>query len=1012
MSGNIGDKYTSTWACTGGVTSSGTGTTGALTVPSSGSAATVCTFTNTPKNPSWSLTKSSDPASGSVVVPGQVITYSVVAKNTSLVTLPAQTVTDNLSNVLNNAGFVAGSINLPSEASLSGNTLTWDVPSLAAGDSKTLTYQVKVKDTATNVTLKNVVTTTGGTPLDPCPQNNPKCRETEHKTPSWSLVKSSNPVPGSIDPGAQTSLTGTTLTWNVPAVAAGGSTSVSYKVTVNAGAYGVTLKNLATGSGSVPPQTCPTGSQSCSTTHDTDPAWSLVKSSDPVSGSTVKPGDSITYKLTATNLSLEAALEGYVAVDDLSDVLNNAVLDEAGLPAGVSYDAATQTLRWAVPTLEAGKSATVSYKVTVNATAIGVTLKNVVAAGGKTPPPVDCPAEDPNCRTTEHFTPELSVDKTVLDAKQNVDGTWTVRYNVKVENVARVATTYSLTDTLQFGAGITVNSATWSGHTEGTFAGNTGALAVDKPIAAGNTTHVYTVTANATVAPDAWNDGEAQLSCPGPESSDKGGFLNTASLTFPGSQEESKACTEPGVPNVDKTFDSAVQSDTDPSQWFVTYTLKVTGDSQWPTVYSLKDVPGFAEGATPVSGTWQRVDTDPAGPVTAIGAGGVIVEGSGIDAEAVHTYRVIWTVDVPNGVDPDVQECTVPGEAGNGYFNEAVLTSGGHEQKDDACGPIDTVVRPGVEKTVTGLTQNDNGSWDVTYDVVVTLPTGEEENPKGLSAKYDLIDVLDFGANITVESASWSGGGAVDQPFVDGSAEMASGAVITPEEPVHTYTVKVNALVDNEAFEDGTAYCEAESETGSGFLNRVTLISSGTEVEDQACTEPPAPQWSLEKTSNPVSGSSVKAGEKVTYTLKVTNTSDEADLHGAVVVDDLSDVLKHAALTGDLAAGLTAKGSTLTWAVPVVKAGESVSVSYTVTVNKGVANVQFKNVAIPDSPGGECLPGKCSTTHKVPPTPVTPGGPGRPSLPRTGATVGSILLSGLVLGAIGFGLKRRSRMGA
>lgn len=95
---------------------------------------------------------------------------------------------------------------------------------------------------------------------------------------------------------------------------------------------------------------------------------------------------------------------------------------------------------------------------------------------------------------------------------------------------------------------------------------------------------------------------------------------------------------------------------------------------------------------------------------------------------------------------------------------------------------------------------------------------------------------------------------------------------------MHTYTVKVNALVDNEAFEDGTAYCEAESETGSGFLNRVTLISSGTEVEDQACTEPPAPQWSLEKTSNPVSGSSVKAGEKVTYTLKVTNTSDMADL--------------------------------------------------------------------------------------------------------------------------------------
>ena len=79
-------------------------------------------------------------------------------------------------------------------------------------------------------------------------------------------------------------------------------------------------------------------------------------------------------------------------------------------------------------------------------------------------------------------------------------------------------------------------------------------------------------------------------------------------------------------------------------------------------------------------------DTDPAAPPETIGADGQIADGVEIDAETTHTYRVIWTVDVPNGVDPDVQECKVPGEAGNGFFNEAILTSGGVEQTDDACG--------------------------------------------------------------------------------------------------------------------------------------------------------------------------------------------------------------------------------------------------------------------------------------------------------------------------------------
>ena len=96
-------------------------------------------------------------------------------------------------------------------------------------------------------------------------------------------------------PGA--SITGTTLTWNVPTILAGGAdATVSYTVTVNAGAYNKTLTNVATPG---PGGECTTAAD-CTTDHFT-PHYVLSKSSDPASGSTVSPGDTITYTLTVHN---------------------------------------------------------------------------------------------------------------------------------------------------------------------------------------------------------------------------------------------------------------------------------------------------------------------------------------------------------------------------------------------------------------------------------------------------------------------------------------------------------------------------------------------------------------------------------------------------------------------------------------------------------------------------------------------------------------------------------------
>ena len=76
----------------------------------------------------------------------------------------------------------------------------------------------------------------------------------------------------------------------------GADATVSYTVTVNADAYNQTLTNVVTpGSWRRVRQAA-----DCTTTHPT-PHYTLSKSSDPVSGSTVQPGDSITYTLTVHN---------------------------------------------------------------------------------------------------------------------------------------------------------------------------------------------------------------------------------------------------------------------------------------------------------------------------------------------------------------------------------------------------------------------------------------------------------------------------------------------------------------------------------------------------------------------------------------------------------------------------------------------------------------------------------------------------------------------------------------
>lgn len=120
--------------------------------------------------------------------------------------------------------------------------------------------------------------------------------------------------------------------------------------------------------------------------------FTVVKTSDPESGTSVGAGDVVTYTVEVAQIGNAPALASFA--DDLSGVLDDASFnDDAFATAGdVQYDAEHEQLVWN-GTLPVGGTATVSYSVTV--TGAGDTqLRNVVTSAGCAEPDA-CQTEHP-----------------------------------------------------------------------------------------------------------------------------------------------------------------------------------------------------------------------------------------------------------------------------------------------------------------------------------------------------------------------------------------------------------------------------------------------------------------------------------------------------------------------------------------------------------------------------------------------------------------------------------------
>ena len=272
----------------------------------------------------------------------------------------------------------------------------------------------------------------------------------------------------------------------------------------------------------------------------------------------------------------------------------------------------------------------------------------------------------------------------------------------------------------------------------------------------------------------------------------------------------------------------------------------------------------------------------------------------------------------------------------------------------------------------------------ITYVITATKTGGV--NPVDRVVNDDLSDVLDNAALVSGPTAS------------TGTASL-TGTTLAWDIPslADTETVSYTVQVNPDAF-------------GVTIGNVVTGEGSSTcppADPDEGCTTTHfTPHYVLTKSSDPASGSTVLPGDAIRYTLTAFNDS-AAVVSGAVVTDDLSDVLDNATLQS-IGSGGELADTRLTWTLPTVGPGQTVTLTYVVAVDAGAYGETLGNVATP-GPGGECEDARRLLDDRTPPrtTSLTkaadppcgnrPSIPGDPSPTRSPQTNDS---EGVVAGAV------------
>ncbi|MGY1551215.1 DUF7927 domain-containing protein [Microbacterium sp. A588] len=808
------------------------------------------------------------------------------------------------------------------------------------------------------------------------------------------------------DASAGATLSGTVLSWSGP-LAAGQSATVSYSVTVNDPISGdQNLVNTVTSPS--PGSTCALDAECITETPVA--SFTVNKEADQVS---VLPGGIINYTVTVTNTGEVAYTTSKPASfsDDLSGVFDDAVYNDDVSTGG---EISGNTLTWS-GALPVGESVEVTYSVTVDASVAGdFTLNNEVvptAPGGAcdvclTETPVSAFHVKKSSASTE------VVPGSVVDYRIVITNTGQVDYTDAEpasfsDDLAAVLddATYNGDAASDSGAGVEYVDGVleWTGPLAiGASVTVTYSVTVNDPATGDRRLDNTVVTPPGGNCEIGSNDPDCTKKIPAASfslsksadvtSAVPGDIITyTVTVTNTGTVDYTAGSPASFSDDLSRVLDDAAYNDDvstggvvtdDLLEWSgalavgeavtVTYSVTVddpvTGDFVLsnvvtPTAPGGECIEGECATTTPIASYLVSKAADPATVVPGdVVIYTVTVENIGavafdVDYPATFTddlsevlddatyngdvtaggsvagEELSWTGSVDVGATSIVTySVTVNNPAtGDGTLINAVMPDGpGGDCDPDLECVVETPVQSfSVEKTADVPTAMPGDV--VAYSVTVTN-TGHVDYTDAAPASFtdDLTAVLDDAVyNDDVSSGA----------TVDGTVLAWAGALAIGESVTVTYSVTVNDPISGD----------------QTLRNSVTPTApGGVCVTDTDCVvETPVASYTVSKQ---VDAATSLPGGVVTYSITVTNTGavDYTEANPASFSDDLAGVLDDAVYNGDVSAGGTVSGNTLTWTGPVA-AGESITVTYSVTIDDPIlGDYTLVNAVIPTAPGGEC----------------------------------------------------------
>jgi uncharacterized repeat protein (TIGR01451 family)/LPXTG-motif cell wall-anchored protein len=271
---------------------------------------------------------------------------------------------------------------------------------------------------------------------------------------------------------------------------------------------------------------------------------------------------------------------------------------------------------------------------------------------------------------------------------------------------------------------------------------------------------------------------------------------------------------------------------------------------------------------------------------------------------------------------------------------------------------------PTEEKSELNPTGNESPGDTIRYDITLV-------NNGGTTVTSDLVDTLPAG----VENPRNFSPVVPDQPIIEGQKLTWKNVTLDPGEQV-TYSFDVTVSldqVDGAVLENVAWWAGLDDQT----IHRVVLEPTPNAIPE------------LDKDADPAPGSTVKAGDVITYTIKLGNDGD------APAIGDLVDTLPAGI---EVVGNYTKNGAafepdsvtatTITWKDVTVVPGETVTFTYDVKVlDSNADGAKLVNTA-------RWLGLEDATTHTV-----TKDAPG--TIPKTGAEALQLMMWAGLLLAIG-----------